>query len=315
MKRIVDLAHGEGVDSVPGEGATFWFTIPLSGIPRRAAEPSGDAVTAPSRQSFLVFTRDAEMDAQVARYLEPFGNHVQSPETLSDAIALAAREPFDAIVVRANEADSWAAARGVSAPVLALLQRGERAPIAASEVLHWPADAQELYQVLARLRERMEPKDAHRSADVELARSTPSVRDAERSLGEHPGRDPESYIADAVQRLADSCRRKWDDASGWRRTSPARRSGLACRGDRGGARLSRRRRAPARILRTAMRSAGGGGRAAAHQAGCCCIRRWRLTPAHSPSHCSRSGMKRKTSSEPGEGWRYCAVSFAAGRPL
>src|SRR6185369_3871631 len=115
------------------------------GMPRGAAEASSDAVTAPSKQSFLVFTRDQEMDAQVARYIEPFGNRVQSPETLSDAIALAAREPFDAIIVRANEADSWAAARGVTAPVLALMVPGERAPMAASEVLHWPAAAQALH--------------------------------------------------------------------------------------------------------------------------------------------------------------------------
>ena len=168
VKRIVTLAHGNvGVESAPGQGATFWFTIPLSGVPMVAADPGSEPATPPSKQSFLVFTRDAEMDTQVGHYLEPFGNHIQNPATLSEAIALAAREHFDAIIVRANEADSWAAAPGVTAPVLALLLPGERAPMAASEVLHWPAAAQALHAVLAHLRERMEP-----------VRATPPARSA-----------------------------------------------------------------------------------------------------------------------------------------
>jgi signal transduction histidine kinase/HPt (histidine-containing phosphotransfer) domain-containing protein len=222
VKRIVDLAHGTvGVDSVPGEGAVFWFTIPLSGMPRGAHEVAGEAATAPSLQSFLVFTRDEEMDAQVARYLEPFGNKVQSPETLSEAIALAAHEPFDAIIVRANEADSWAAARGVTAPVLALLQRGERAPIAASEVLHWPSSGQELYQVLARLHERREPKEPAAVPPVaaELAAIDADAFAAlERSVGPNTLLEIlHSYIQNAellCTALAEACAaERWDDAS------------------------------------------------------------------------------------------------------
>ncbi|MBL6852128.1 MAG: hypothetical protein ISS15_06580 [Alphaproteobacteria bacterium] len=222
VKRIVELAHGNvGVDSAPDEGATFWFTIPLSGAPRGAAEPSGEAVPAPSKQSFLVFTRDAEMEAQVARYVEPFGNRIESPDTLSGAIALAARQHFDAIIVRANEADSWAAARGVTAPVLALLQRGERAPVAASEVLHWPASAQELYQVLARLRERMEPKEAAGPADAARAEVAPIDADAFAALERSVGLKTlveilHSYIQNAellCNSLADACAaERWDDA-------------------------------------------------------------------------------------------------------
>jgi len=222
VKRIVDLAHGTvGLDSTPGEGATFWFTIPLSGAARMAAEPSGESVTAPSKQSFLVFTRDMEMDAQVARYVEPFGNRIQTPETLSEAIALAAREPFDAIIVRANEADSWAAARGVTAPVLALLQRGERMPIAASEVLHWPASAQELYQVLARLRARMEPNDAP-TVKTMPAKLAPIDADAFAALERSVGLNTlveilHAYIENAellCSALADACAAdRWEDAS------------------------------------------------------------------------------------------------------
>jgi signal transduction histidine kinase/HPt (histidine-containing phosphotransfer) domain-containing protein len=222
VKRIVELAHGAtGVDSMPGEGTTFWFTIPLSGVPRTMAEPSGEAATAPSKQSFLVFTRDDEMDAQVARYLEPFGNRIQSQATLSEAIALAAREHFDAIIVRANEADSWAAARGVKAPVLALLSRGERAPIAASEALHWPAESQDLYQVLARLRGRMENERAGAPvmAFEELAPiDAVAFAALEKSVGLKTLIEIlESYIENGellCNSLALACaEEKWDDAS------------------------------------------------------------------------------------------------------
>lgn len=220
VKRIVEIAHGTvGVESLPDQGALFWFTIPLSGLPPMVAEADGETVTAPSKQSFLVFTRDAEMDAQVAHYLEPFGNRIQSPATLSDAIALAAREHFDAIIVRANEADSWAAARGVTAPVLALLSPGERAPIAASEILHWPAPAQELHAVLAQLRERMEPT---KSVRAEVEEPAPIDAEAFAALEKSVGVNTlveilHSYIENA-ELLCDglaqaSADEKWDEAS------------------------------------------------------------------------------------------------------
>ncbi len=223
VKRIVESAHGEvGIDSVAGEGSTFWFTIPLSGVPRGAADTALlDAAAAPSRQSFLVFTRDAEMDAQVARYLEPFGNKIRTAPSLSDAIALAGREPLDAIIVRAHEADSWAAARGVTAPVLALLQRGERAPIAASEVLRWPASAQELYQVLAALRERRETEIGKR-VEAEPETLAPIDADAFAALEKSVGLKPligilQSYIENAellCAGLAEACAaERWEDAS------------------------------------------------------------------------------------------------------
>jgi len=224
VKRIVTLAGGRvGVESAPGQGATFWFTIPLAGIPLVAADHAGETATPPSKQSFLVFTRDAEMDTQVGHYLEPFGNRIQSPATLSEAIALAGREHFDAIIVRASEADSWAAARGVTAPVLALLLPGERAPIAASEVLHWPATAQGLHAVLAHLRERMEPERATPAAGGGPAENlAPIDADAFAALEKSVGLTTlveilHSYIENAellcaalAQASADE---KWDEAT------------------------------------------------------------------------------------------------------
>jgi signal transduction histidine kinase len=221
VKRIVDAAHGAtGCDSQPGEGATFWFTIPLSGAVHHGAHLApADQAAAPANQRFLVFAHDAAIDAFMAHALEPFGNRVCGAESLSEAIAIAGRETFDAIIVRASEADSWAAARGVKAPVIALMVRGDRAPVGASEVLRWPAAPQDLYQVLATLRERLRPES--RAAAQVAAAPAPIDAEAFAALEKSVGLKPligilQSYIENAellCERLAEACAsERWDDA-------------------------------------------------------------------------------------------------------
>ncbi|HEY4939904.1 MAG TPA: ATP-binding protein [Rhizomicrobium sp.] len=226
VKRIVETAKGEvGFDSVPGEGSSFWFRIPLSAAADYAHAdadmPPPDSAVPPSKHNFLVFTRDAGIDAQIARYLEPFGNHISGAASLPDAIAQSARAPFDALIVSASDADNWAAAPGVSAPVLALLTRGERAPVTASEVLRWPASAQELYSVLAALHERSKPQ-AEKAAPAEPESLAPIDADAFAALEKSVGLTSllsilQSYIENAellCSGLAEACAaEKWDDAS------------------------------------------------------------------------------------------------------
>lgn len=226
VKRIVESAKGEvGFDSVAGEGATFWFKIPLSGAAdyddgRGEAGP-GEAAVPPSKHAFLVFTRDPSIDAQLARYLEPFGNTIQNAPSLAEAIAKSARAPYDAIIVSAPDADNWAAAPGVTAPVLALLSRGERAPVTASEVLRWPAGAQELYAVLAALHERAQPQNKAQG-EPEPEMLAPIDADAFAALEKSVGLKSllsilGSYIENAellCAGLAEACAaEKWDDAS------------------------------------------------------------------------------------------------------
>jgi signal transduction histidine kinase len=221
VKRIVDAAHGElGFDSAAGDGTTFWFTVPLSGA--RAGEdlPPTDQAVPPSQRNFLVFTRDAKTDTQIARMLEPFGNHIQGASDLGAAIALSARAPFDAIIVGAGDTDSWAAAPGVSAPVLALLLRGERAPMTAREVLRWPAAAQELYAVLAALHDRGKARDED-AAEPEMQILAPIDADAFAALEKSVGLKSllsilQSYIENAellCNGLAEACAaERWDEA-------------------------------------------------------------------------------------------------------
>jgi len=227
VRRIVDSLRGEvGFDSETGDGTTFWLKVPISGgaasAEVRAEMAPGERATAPSNQTFLVFTRDAEAEAQIARFLHPFGNHMLSAASLADAITMAAREPVDAIIVRASDADSWAAARGVTAPVVALLARGERAPISASEVLRWPASAQELYQVLNAAHERAKPAVEEPTNEAKSEQLAPIDADAFAALEKSVGLKPligilQSYIDNAellCAGLAEACAaERWEDAS------------------------------------------------------------------------------------------------------
>ncbi|MEJ0026859.1 MAG: ATP-binding protein [Rhizomicrobium sp.] len=222
VKRVVESAHGTvGFDSVPGEGATFWFSIPVSGSGGYAHDGRyGDNAVAPSKHSFLVFTRDAAVDTRIARQLEPFGNQVQFADSLADAIAQSGRGTFDAIIVSATDADNWAAAPGVSAPVLALLSRGERAPATAAEVLRWPASPQELFAVLAALDERSR-KDSDAKAEPEPEELAPIDADAFAALEKSVGVKSlleilQSYIENAellCNGLSEACAaERWEDA-------------------------------------------------------------------------------------------------------
>jgi len=71
-KRIIDLMHGQiGVQSTPGQGATFWFEIPLlkipGDLPALAREPS----------SLLLHSADVALQARVQRIAAHHGLQVQ----------------------------------------------------------------------------------------------------------------------------------------------------------------------------------------------------------------------------------------------
>lgn len=154
-KQTVNSLGGEiGFTSAPGEGATFWFTVPaVGGAAVERAEPAPIAVAAPppSGLTFLIALADSTVRTQIADLLEPFGNRLVFASAVSDAVALAVREAFDAVIVSGNDADTLAAAPGVRAPLLAVLSAGMRTPVAASELLRWPSPAGALYLALGNL--------------------------------------------------------------------------------------------------------------------------------------------------------------------
>ncbi|MEN5096725.1 ATP-binding protein [Stenotrophomonas sp. TWI1409] len=86
-KRIIDLMHGQiGVQSTPGQGATFWFEIPLLKVP-------GDlpAMTrAPA--ALLLFSADATLQARIERIAAHHGLQVQVLAQL-DAVVERLRAP------------------------------------------------------------------------------------------------------------------------------------------------------------------------------------------------------------------------------
>ena len=153
-KRIVESLGGKiGCLSAPGEGATFWFTLP---VPANIQEPQpGDGKTeAPSGLKLLVFSTGREIREEIVNLLEPFGNRLIFAGTSAEAAMRSGRETFDAIIADASDADMLGAIPGQKTPILALMTGGERAPVCAQTVLHWPAKPDAIYRALEEITQR-----------------------------------------------------------------------------------------------------------------------------------------------------------------
>jgi len=86
-KRIIDLMHGQiGVQSTPGQGATFWFEIPLLKVPGDL--PAMARTPAP----LLLFSADATLQARIERIAAHHGLQVQVLAQL-DAVVERLRAP------------------------------------------------------------------------------------------------------------------------------------------------------------------------------------------------------------------------------
>ena len=223
-KRVVEQAGGQiGFDSEPGAGAVFWFTLPICGAAQyEDTHANINAVEPPSNLALLVCTRSAQIDTQIAHMTEPFGNRVVMRAEITDALSLAAQGSFDAVIVSAQDADSFAASPGVTAPIIALLGQGDRAPAGANRVLRWPAPAEALYSALDEVASR-DAQDAALATDNSAEDLGPPI-DAhafaalEKSVGMATLLEIlQSYIKTAEQlseSLSGACSEEhWDDAA------------------------------------------------------------------------------------------------------
>ncbi|MDB5741617.1 MAG: hypothetical protein JWP16_2657 [Alphaproteobacteria bacterium] len=220
-KRVIEQARGTiGFDSSPGEGAQFFFTLPLSGVAPSAASARTDVegqLAPPAGLSLLFYLRNPEVREALMHLLEPFGNRIALAQSMAEAVGRAGKEHFDAIIAGAGDADMLAAAPGVKAPLIAVLLRGDRAPAATDLVLRWPVEADQLYRALDEICEPAEdgePKPAELPAAIDpVAFSTLEKSVGVKTLVEIL----QCYIVTAEQltnALAEACAaEKWDDAA------------------------------------------------------------------------------------------------------
>ena len=220
-KRVIEQAGGTiGFESKPGEGAQFFFTLPVSGVAPSAAAARSDVEslqTAPGNLSRLFFLRTASVGEALVHLVEPFGNNVARATSIANAVERASKEHFDAIITGAGDADMLAAAPGVKAPLITVLLRGDRAPAATDTVLRWPVEADQFYQALDQVCAPHPALLNENGTEIAAAIDPVAFSTLEKSVGVKTLVEIlQCYIVTAEQltnALSEACsEEKWDDA-------------------------------------------------------------------------------------------------------
>ncbi|HEY2007848.1 MAG TPA: ATP-binding protein [Rhizomicrobium sp.] len=220
-KRVIEQAGGAiGFASKPGEGAQFFFTVPVSGAvtvtaPRCEAESEWPT---PAGLSLLMFLRTPAIGDSLSGMVEPFGNRVIRAGSIAEAIERAGREHFDAIIACASDADMLAAAPGVKSPLIAILLRGDRAPAATDTALRWPIEASQFYRAIEQVRMAADAPQTPGETETIAAIDPIAFGSLEKSVGLKTLTEIlQCYIVTAEQlinALAEACaEEKWEDAA------------------------------------------------------------------------------------------------------
>ena len=220
-KRVIEQCGGTiGFSSRPGEGAQFFFTVPVSGtaaLPAPRSEIESECIT-PAGLSLLMFLRMPSIGDSLAGMVEPFGNRVVRADSMADAVERAGKEHFDAIITGAGDADMLAAAPGMKAPLIAVLLRGDRAPAATDIVLRWPVEAGQLYRAIEQVRLPADPAQVAGESETIAAIDPIAFGSLEKSVGIKTLMEIlQCYIVTAEQltnALSQACaEEKWEDAA------------------------------------------------------------------------------------------------------
>ena len=223
-KRIVEQAGGRiGFDSQPGEGAQFWFTLPVSGQPAFATVSTDQGNEAPSIApqglSCLVLAAAPNIASTIVNLLEPFGNRVTVATSIADAAGHAAQKKFDLLIAGAGETDQLALLPGLTAPLMAVLLRSDRPPAKADCILRWPLTGEALYAAIESVCVRPNSEaGASQPGDQLAVIDAVAFSSLEKSMGAKVLIDIlQSYRITAEQltdALADACaENRWDEAS------------------------------------------------------------------------------------------------------
>jgi signal transduction histidine kinase len=135
-RQLVQLMGGAiGVQSEPGQGASFWFTVPLPVLSRgpRSAD-TGPSEKLPLLSGRILLVEDNLLNQQVAeQLLHSFGLDVVVVAHGADAVAASAGGGFDAVIMDClmPEMDGFEATRRIRAEEAAASGPGRHVPIIA----------------------------------------------------------------------------------------------------------------------------------------------------------------------------------------